>query len=73
MNQRHYQCPPPDTRSCCQDGHGARQRDEENIIVGTGGGGGGAKVLTDGLLEAARMIDEVVQSQRRPLLGPSPG
>ena len=57
MNQRHYQCPPPDPRSCCQDGHGARQRDEVNIIVGTGGGGGGAKFLTDGLLEAARMID----------------
>ena len=47
----------PDPRSCCQDGHGARQRDEENIIVGTSGGGGGAKFLTDGLLEAARMID----------------
>ena len=57
MNQRHYQCPPPDPRSCCQDGHGARQRDEVNIIVGTSGGGGGAKFLTDGLLEAARMID----------------
>ena len=46
--------------------HGLNSKDEETETAGTGG----ECTVTSA---ANRLIGEVVQSRRRPLLGPSPG